>query len=101
MRITKKQLENKIDYLNRLTGNSEKKWNTPVEGKMTSNKGNFHLYCANGYYNLHQMCNTGGGARDVFNYGSTKGELATLIDAFLQGYEERKRELIDSGLLEE
>ena len=87
MRVTKKQLENKIAYLNRLTGNSEKPWNTPVDGRMTANVGNFHLYSAYGYYNLHQMTNEGGGVKDVFNYGSTKKELAMLIDAFMRGIE--------------
>tara|TARA_R110002020_G_C16057672_1_gene755176 strand:+ start:295 stop:597 length:303 start_codon:yes stop_codon:yes gene_type:complete len=100
MRITKKQLENKIDWLNKLTGNPEKPYNS-VDGKMTANVGNYHLYCAYGYYNLHQMCNEGGGARDVFNYGGTKKELAMYIDAFMQGYEKRERELIDSVQLEE
>jgi hypothetical protein len=95
MRITQKQLENKIDYLNRLTGNPEKPWNAPVEGakygsRITANVGNFHLYCAYGYYNLHQMCNEGGGVHDVFNYGSTKKELAMLIDAYMRGYENRE-----------
>jgi hypothetical protein len=85
MRITKKQLESKIAYLNVITGNPEKPWNTPVDGKMTANVGNFHLYSAYGYYNLHQMCNEGGGVKDVFNYGSTKKELAMLIDAFISG----------------
>jgi hypothetical protein len=99
MRITKKQLENKIAYLNRITGNHEKPWDT-VDGKMTANVGNYHLYCAYGYYNLHQMCNEGGGVHDVFNYGSTKKELAMYIDAFLHGYEKRERELIKAGLLE-
>ena len=100
MRITKKQLEKKIDWLNKLTGNPEKPYNS-VDGKMTANVGNYHLYCAYGYYNLHQMCNEGGGARDVFNYGGTKKELAMYIDAFMQGYEKRERELIDSVQLEE
>ena len=88
MRVTKKQLENKIAYLNRLTGNPEKPWNTTVDGRMTANVGNFHLYSGgNGYYNLHQVCNEGDGVHDVFNYGSTKKELAMLIDAFMRGYE--------------
>lgn len=99
MRITQKQLENKIVYLNKITGNPEEPWKN-VDGKMTANIGNFHLYCAYGHYNLHQMCTEGGGVRDVFNYGGTKKELAMYIDAFMQGYEKRERELIDSGLLE-
>jgi len=99
MRITKKQLENKIDWLNKLTGNPEKPYNR-VDGKMTANVGNYHLYCAYGYYNLHQMCNESGGATDIFNYGGTKKELAMYIDAFMQGYEKRERELIKAGLLE-
>ena len=100
MRITKKQLENKVAYLNRITGNPEQKWNKPVDGKATANVGNFHLYCESGHYNLHQICNEGGGATDIFNYGGTKKELAMYIDAFMQGYEKRERELIKAGLLE-
>ena len=87
MRITKTELESKIAYLNVMTGNPEKPWNEPVDGRMTANVGNFHLYCAYGYYNLHQMTNEGGGVKDVFNYGSTKKELAMLIDAFMRGIE--------------
>ena len=87
MRITKTELESKIAYLNVMTGNPEKPWKEPVDGKMTANVGNFHLYCAYGYYNLHQMTNEGGGVKDVFNYGSTKKELAMLIDAFMRGIE--------------
>ena len=92
MGITQKQLESKIAYLNVMTGNPEKPWNAPVEGakygsRITANVGNFHLYCAYGHYNLHQMTNEGGGVKDVFNYGSTKKELAMLIDAFMRGIE--------------
>ena len=87
MRITQKQLESKIAYLNVMTGNPEKPWKEPVDGRMTANVGNFHLYSAYGYYNLHQITNEGGGVKDVFNYGSTKRELGMLIDAFMRGIE--------------
>lgn len=84
-RVTEKQLNEAIEYLNGLMG-------TPVErhtfkdGKYKANIGNYHMDCAYGGYKLVQNVNDGGGIRTVSNGGyGTKRELLTFIHAYCDG----------------
>ena len=84
MRVTKKMLENKVDYLNEIT-------NSPIEyfsddGKFTINIGHFCISGAYGGYELQRVCNSGGGVRTPLNTGHIpKKELYNLICAFIDG----------------
>ena len=84
MRITKKQLENKVNYLNDLTGNARKPY---IFGK-GSNVGTYYIQGAYGGYQLQQIVNKNGGARTLLNTGyTTKKELYNNINSFLLGIE--------------
>ena len=84
MRITKKQLENKVNYLNDLTGNAREPY---IFGK-GSNVGTYYIQGAYGGYQLQQIVNKSGGARTLLNTGyTTKKELYNNINSFLLGIE--------------
>ena len=63
MRITKKDLEARIKYLNRLTKNPETYMTIKESGERVINIGHYHLDCAYGGYELVQTVNNGGGVR--------------------------------------
>ena len=84
-RITRKELDGAIAYLNRITGNDLEP--SRKEGdKWVNNVGNFHLSGAYGGFALHQMGNESGGTRDVFSQGHMPmRELYNLIHAYAKG----------------
>ena len=89
-RITRKQLDSVTEGLNRVTGSPLEPY-TSAEGRAVANPGNYHISCAYGGYALHQMANTSGGVRDVFNSGHVPArELLSLIWAFRNGFETAK-----------
>ena len=89
-RITNKMLEQKIDYLNKLTGNPLTPWTQyrAQDGKLvtTANQGNYHLGGAYGKVELSQMCTDGGGVHTIFPY-CTKRELFDRLRAYINGIE--------------
>jgi len=88
MRITEKMLQRKVDYLNKLTDQPETPWTRNEQGEMKSNIGNFHLSHAYGGVCLHQMTNTRGGVRSVFNQGhQPKRVLFDQVCAYIDGIE--------------
>jgi len=91
-RITEKQLESLVDYINKLT-NSPLESSSRVDGKYCANVGNFHIYYAYGGVNLHRMSNTGGGVSTPVGQGTrTKRELYNDMQSFIRGLEFTKHE---------
>ena len=88
MRISSKDLEAKVEYLNEITGNPGAYFN-----KVTK-KANLGHYCIDGAYggvSLHQVVTDGGGVRDIFNCGHvSKRELFSRISAYILGIEAGK-----------
>jgi len=74
MRVTKAELNHKIDYLNKLT---EKDW---------------FLSQAYGGYNVVRVVNASGGQTDLFRHHGhvTAKELALKLSAYCQGIEDTK-----------
>lgn len=91
-RITEKQLESLVEYINKLT-NSPQESSSRVDGKYCANVGNFHLYYAYGGVNLHRMSNTSGGVGTPVGMGTrTKRELYNDMQEFIRGLEFTKYE---------
>lgn len=88
MRITTQMLENKVNYLNDLTNNARE----PYKFGKGSNIGTYYISKANGGYQLEQIVNSGGGARNILNTGrTTKKDLYNNINSFLLGIELAKK----------
>lgn len=86
-RITDKHLQEKIAYLNKITGSPVEPY-TLAGGKLTANIGNYHLSHAYGGVCLHRMCNESGGINTPLSPGHiTRRELAGLIEAYTRGIE--------------
>ena len=84
-RISKQLLQNKVDTLNRMTGNPVEPYRKEGE-KWIANVGNYHLSGAYGGFSLHRMGNESGGISDIFSCGHIeKRQLANLIDAYMAG----------------
>jgi hypothetical protein len=84
-RITEKQLESLVQWINELT-NSPATSYTRTDDKLTANIGNYHLYYAYGGVNLHRMSNEGGGVSTPLGGGTrTKRELFNQLHAFING----------------
>lgn len=84
-RITNKQLESMVDYLNKITGNPTQPY-SKVGEKYQAQIGNFNISGAYGGVALHQIMNEGGGVTDVFNCGHMpKRELYNRISAYIKG----------------
>lgn len=84
-RITKKQLQDRIDLLNEITGNPMTPYDTS-SGKLVANVGNFHLSQAYGGYSLNEMSNESGGCYDTFRCGHVPArELYHRINALVEG----------------
>lgn len=87
MRITEKNLESLIKHLNELTGSPVESYiKDELLNKYVAQPRNYHLSYAYGGVSLHRMCNTGGGADDVFSCGhTTKRDLWNRTHAFIKG----------------
>lgn len=91
-RITEKQLEQLVEYINKLTNSPQESY-TRTDSSFTANVGNFHLYHAYGGVNLHRMSNTGGGVSTPVGMGTrTKRELYNDLQSFIRGLEFQARE---------
>lgn len=86
-RITKSYLQEKIDFLNQVTGRPLTPWDHASNSSHpVSNVGNFHLSQAYGGYSLHEMANEEGGIYDTFRCGHVPGrELCARINSFIEG----------------
>jgi len=86
-RITEKDLEATVEYLNRLTDSPATPY-TRLDDKLKANIGNYHLSHAYGGVKLHRMVNEGGGVREPISTGyTTKRDLYNQIHAFIRGIE--------------
>lgn len=89
-RITISDLEIVCARINKVTNSPAESYTKSAEGKYTSNPNNYHLSGAYGGYNLHRMCNEGGGINNVFSCGHIpKRELYDRMQAYLNGLTER------------
>ena len=85
-RITEKQLESLVQWVNELTNSPATSYTRTEGGKLSANIGNYHLYYAYGGVNLHRMTNTGGGVNTPLGEGTrTKRELFNQLHAFING----------------
>jgi len=93
MRITLKELEGRVKFLNRFTGNPTKRF-TKKDGQYFSNAGHYLISQQYGGYELQQICNDGGGVDDVLGTGHIpKKELYYLINAFIEGMRRATKDL--------
>jgi hypothetical protein len=89
-RITDKDLQGTVDYLNRLTDSPDTPY-TRIDDKLQANIGNYHLSHAYGGVKLHRMVNEGGGVREPISTGyTTKRDLYNQMHAFIRGLESAK-----------
>jgi hypothetical protein len=93
-RITEKDLQGRIDWLNKLTNNPPDPYTTQKDLHVTPNPGNYHLDSAYGGHGLAQM-SEGGGVRKVIGGFYPKKELMALLNAYIDGIQEgiRKHEV--------
>jgi len=85
-RITKADLQQRIDTLNEMTGQPMEPWN-PVrreDGGLAANVGHYHLDWTYGGVGVDQMHNVGGGVVDIIPRG-TKRETYNRLGALIQG----------------
>lgn len=93
-RITNKDLEYRIEYLNKLTGNPTTSYSRDSEGRFKANIGNYHLMGAYGGVMLGQITNEAGGVRTISNDGyDTKRKLYNFLNAYIDGIELAKEGL--------
>jgi hypothetical protein len=84
-RITQKDLQSNVDYLNVLT-NSPLKYRDESSTTFKSNIGHYHLDGAYGGWKLVRICNEGGGQSDISTIGyASKRELYNWINAYTRG----------------
>ncbi len=89
-RITIKMLEDRVAYLNKLTGNPEASW-TRVDGRMRANVGNYLLSASYGGYSLVRITNESGGQRDVLNTGHiSKRHLMDSMNYYIEGIRDQQ-----------
>ena len=86
-RISKAQLQFKVDCINTLTGNPLP-YSTRDNGQFKANIGNYHVYSAYGAYGLHQTMNEGGGVHEIIGL-STKRELFNRMQSLIYGLENK------------
>lgn len=84
-RITEIMLQEKVDYLNKITGNPSTPWDVTENGPC-ANIGNYHLSFAYGGVGLQRMDNEGGGVHEMFGGGhGPKRELWDKLCAYIDG----------------
>ena len=77
-RVTKKELEKKIDYINFKLGTD------------TGLKGSYILYKDLGGYELHLIVNEGRGVRQIGYYKKTAREMYFFLDGIITGIQARE-----------
>jgi len=88
-RITRKNLENLVGHLNKVTGHKTEAYSAEfTHSRLTANIGTYVISGAYGGWALHQMDNESGGERDVLSTGHIPArELFNLIHAYWRGME--------------
>jgi hypothetical protein len=86
-RITESMLQAQIDLLNDLTGHSRKPWIRDDAGKLVAVPGVYILAGAYGGKQLQQMCNAGGGVRDITQGYRPRRQCFELLRAYIDGIE--------------
>lgn len=92
-RITEKQLQAMVDYLNKLSGFTPdaKLWNRGDDNLNHATIGMYCIHHAYGGVSLHRIVTDGGGVSDVFNRGHvTKREFYDMMCAYIRGIESVK-----------
>jgi len=85
MRISTKDLENRVAYLNQLTNNNPEPYSKKV-GKLCANIGTYYIDCAYGGCQLVQIVNNGGGVKNILHTGyTTKKDLYYNINSYIAG----------------
>ncbi len=77
-RVTKKELEKKVDYINFKIGID------------TGLKGSYILYRDHGGYELHLIVNDGRGVRQIGYYKKTSREMYFFLDGIITGIQARE-----------
>lgn len=91
-RITNKQLESLVSYINKITNSPEESYTKDENGHYKANVGNFHIDGAYGGVQLVRMCTEGGGISQPLGGGfCTKRELYEKMQAFIRGIEQGKQ----------
>jgi len=87
MRITVKNLEQKLNYLNKITKNRVEKYLPyKVNNRLVANVGHYYLDISNGGYRVEQVSNIFGGATDI-SFKGTKKEIYEWLNTFINGIE--------------
>lgn len=86
-RITIKQLEKRVEYLNILTNNSPTPWRV-IDGKMVANIGTYVLNGAYGGYQVSRLATLGGGQSDVIHGFHSKRTCWWYLNAYIDGIAE-------------
>lgn len=90
-RITIKQLEMKIDYLNKITNSPSTPYVKKEGGGMQAQIGNYHLSQAYGSVCVHRMSNEHGGVTTPIMFGHVpKREAFEALSAYIAGIEAGK-----------
>ena len=85
-RVTEKELESLVEWLNEITGQPKEQYTKDEAGNYKSNIGNYHLSFAYGGVALHRMVNDGGGVTEPLYTGHvSKRELAERLYAYIYG----------------
>ena len=82
-----KDLELRINYLNKLTKNRVERYLPyKIDSKLISNKGHYYLSQYNSSYGIEQIVNTMGGCTDV-SYRGSKKEIYNWLNTYIKGIE--------------
>jgi hypothetical protein len=82
MRVSIKDLQTRVNQLNKETGVINETYTKGKDGKYTANIGVFHLSQAYGGVALHRIMNENGGVTDIFGYHMPKRELMDRISGY-------------------
>jgi len=93
MRISLKQVQDKIAHLNDITDNVSAPWRRGEDGKLIANVGTYVLSASYGAYGLGQLTNEGGGTKDIISR-RTKAQLWDAIDILEKGMRIAKGERV-------
>lgn len=90
-RITKKQLQSRIETINSILNRPVTPYTKQADGKLIANIGNFSLSQAYGGYGVHLMVNDGGGVSTPIWYGHIPARDAyERLSAFISGLQFQK-----------